>query len=69
MKPQTQYRAITTGKDLYGLRDHLQRFADKYWLPDHVADERGAEPILEAFKRKIVGDLELLDVSVDQPTS
>ena len=69
MKPQTQYRAITTGKDLYGLRDHLQRFADEYWLPDHVSDEQGAEIILDAFKRKIAGDLELLDVSVDDSTS
>jgi len=35
---------------------------DDYWLPDHVSDERGAEVILEAFKRKVAGDLELLDL-------
>ena len=68
MKPQTKYRAITTGLDAYGLRDHLQRFAGEYWLPDHVSDERGAEIILEAFKRKVAGELELLDVTVDQST-
>lgn len=44
------------------LRDRLQQFADEYWLPDHVSDERGAEIILEAFKRKVAGELELLDV-------
>ena len=66
MKPQTQYRAITKGLDAYGLRDHLQQFADEYWLPAHVSDGRGAEIILDAFKRKIAGELELLDVTVDQ---
>lgn len=35
-----------------------------YWLSDHVTDERGAAIILEAFKRKVAGELELLDVVV-----
>ena len=66
MSHQIKYRAITKGLDVYGLRDHLQKFADEYWLPDHVTDERGAEIILEAFKRKVAGELELLDVTVNE---
>ena len=66
MKPQTQYRAITKGLDAYELRDQRQQFADGYWLPAHVSDERGAEIILDAFKRKLAGELELLDVRVDE---
>ena len=61
-----KFKATTNGKDAFDLRDHLQRFADEYWLPDHVSNERGAEVILEAFKRKVVGELELLDVVVKQ---
>jgi len=61
-----KFKASTNGKDELGLKDHLQRYADDYWLPDHVSDERGAEIILEAFKRKIAGELELLDVVVNK---
>ena len=57
-----KHRIITTGQDQHGLCDRLQQFADEYWLPDHVSDELGAEIILEAFKRKVAGELELLDV-------
>ena len=65
MKPETKFVAVTTGLDVYELRDHLQQFADAYWLPAHVTDERGAEIVLEAFKRKVAGELELLDVTVN----
>lgn len=45
-----KFKATSNGKDAYGLCDRLQQFADEYWLPDHVSDERGAEIILEAFE-------------------
>lgn len=60
------FKAVTTGQDAYGLRDRLQQYADEYWLPDHASDEQGAEIILEAFKRKIAGELELLGVVVER---
>ena len=63
-----KFKATTNGKDAFDLRDHLQRFADEYWLPDHVSDERSAEIILEAFKRKVAGELELFDVVVNKLT-
>ena len=37
-------------------------------LPDHVSDERGAEIILDAFRRKVAGELELFDVVVNKLT-
>ena len=61
-----KFQACTNGKDELGLREQLQLFADRYWLPDHVSVERGAEIILDAFKRKVAGELELLDVVVDE---
>ena len=69
MKPHPKFRAIPTGQDAFGLSDSLQRFIDEYWLPDHASDEQGAEIILEAFKRKIAGELELLDVTVTNEPS
>ena len=51
-------------EDELGLNESLQQFADEYWLSDYVIDERGAEIILEAFKRKVAGQLELLDLKV-----
>ena len=35
-------------------------------VPHHVTNERGAEISLEAFKPKMAGELELLDVVVDE---
>ena len=62
----TMLKSTTNGKDELRLKEQLQQFADEYWLPDPVSAERGAEIILEAFKRKIAGKLELLDVVVDE---
>ena len=61
-----KFTASTNGNDELALKDQLQRYADDYWLPDHVTEERGAEIILDAFKRKVAGELELLDVVSDQ---
>ena len=59
-----KFKASTNGKNELGLKDQLRRYADDYWLPDHVSDERGDEIILDAFKRKVAGELKLLDVVV-----
>ena len=53
-------------EDELGLNESLQQFADEYWLSDYVIDERSAEIILEAFKRKLLRQLELLDVEAIQ---
>lgn len=54
----------TSGKDELGLRAILQRYADGFWLPDHVPDEQAGAMILDSFKRKIDGQLELMGVIV-----
>ena len=63
---KSQSKASSSVKDAFGLCDRLQQFANDYWLPDHVSDERCAEIILEAFKRKVAGELELLGVGVNE---
>ena len=61
-----KFKASTSGKDELGLKDQLQRYADDYRLPDHVSDEPGAEIVLDAFRRKVAGELELVDVTVNK---
>ena len=49
-------------EDELGLNESLQQFADSYWLPDHLAGDQAAAVILESFKRKVAGQLKLLDL-------
>ena len=56
----------TDGIDKFALTDALQWFADDFWLPDHVTPEQAPGIILDAFKRKVIGQLELLELKVIQ---
>ena len=57
-----KFEVVTTGKDKLLLVCQLQAFADGYWLPDHVTEDQAAAIILDAFRRKMLGQLELLDL-------
>ena len=37
-----------------------------FWLPEYVAEQQAAEIILDAFKRRTHGQLELLDLKVNK---
>ena len=54
------FKATSNGDDELQLAKQLQAFADGYWLPGHATDDQAAEIILDAFKRKMAGQLELL---------
>lgn len=57
-----KFEATSETNSAMALRDELQRFADEFWLPDHVTSEQAAAIILDAFKRKIAGQMKLLDL-------
>jgi len=57
-----KYEATAKGTDEFGLRAMLQSCADGYWTPNHVDEEEAATMVLEAFKRKMSAQLELLDL-------
>ncbi len=57
-----KFEATTTGKDVFALCHALQLYAEEYWLTDRVTAENAPGIILDAFKRKVAGQLELLDV-------
>jgi len=58
-----KFEAVTDGVDKFALSDALQWFADDFWLPGHVTPEQASEIILEAFKRKVAGQRELLELN------
>ena len=64
--PEMKFEATTDGIDKFALTDALQWFADDFWLPDHATDEQAAAIVLDAFKRKVSGQLELLHLEVTQ---
>lgn len=52
------------GADNLGLTPLLQRYADEFWIPDHVSDEQAGQMILDSFRRKVTGELRLIEVRV-----
>ena len=62
-----KFEASTNGVDRFALTDALQWFADDFWLPDHVTAEQAPAIILDAFKRKVIGHLELLELKNIKP--
>ena len=61
-----KFEVSNASEDELGLNESLQQFADAYWLPEHVTKEQAAAIVLDAFKRKVAGELELLDVTVNK---
>ena len=60
-----KFEATTDGIDKFALTDALQWFADDFWLPDHVTPEQAPEIVLDAFKRKVAGQLEPLELKAE----
>ena len=57
-----KFKAFTAGSETFGFVEALQTYANEYWLPDHVGEEDAAAIILDAFERKVAGELKLLDL-------
>ena len=57
-----KFEASTNGEDKFALTDALQWFAEDFWLPDHVTPEQASGIILDGFKRKVAGQLELMEL-------
>jgi hypothetical protein len=48
---------VTTGK----------QFANDQWIADHYTPEQAAVFILDRFKRRIAADLEMIELTANQP--
>jgi hypothetical protein len=58
--------AKTEGPNRLGLRDLLQRDAEKQWVAAHFTPEQAAASVLDCFKRAVVAELKLLDLECRQ---
>lgn len=52
------------GPNDLGLVEVLRRCANQYWLPDHATNEQSSAIILDSSKRKVAGEIELVEVVV-----
>jgi hypothetical protein len=60
-----RYTATTEGTNKLGLREALQNYADGYWHPVGMTAERAAEIALDAFKRQVHSELQLLELKAE----
>lgn len=56
---------MTEGTNKLGLREVLQSYADGYWHPAGITAEHAAEIVLDAFRRQVNSELQLLDLKAE----
>ena len=57
-----RFIVTTKGHDRFGIVNVAQRFADRQVLPANKAPHDCAKAVLDALKRTVLGELELLEV-------
>jgi len=60
-----RYTATTEGTNKLGLREVLQQYADGFWHPVGINAQSAAEMALDAFKRQVHAELQLLDLKAE----
>jgi hypothetical protein len=60
-----RYTATTEGTNKLNLREALQAYADGFWHPVGINAERAAEIALDAFRRQVHSELQLLDLKAE----
>jgi hypothetical protein len=61
------FKVSTEGQNRLGLSELCERFANEQWLAGHMLPHEAAESVLDAFKRAMAGELELLQIDVIGP--
>src|SRR5438067_2010341 len=56
-----RFKVTTEGANALGLAALCERFANGRWLPAHMLPHEAAESVLDAFKRAVAAELELLE--------
>ena len=59
-------QVTTEGKNELGLLQQLHDYANGYGIPTHVSEEQAAAMIMDSFKRKIHGELEMMEIKVSK---
>lgn len=58
-----RFVVTTEGKNRLGLRELCERFVNDLWVPAHLADEQAAAFAVDQFRRTLLAELEMIDVS------
>lgn len=53
---------VSHGRNRFGLREALEKYAGEQWMPPHVSPQRKAELVLDHFQRAVFQELMLLDI-------
>ena len=56
-------RSLRFWRDGLGLRQLCQDYVNDLWLPTHFDDGQAARFALDCFRRTVLGELELVDIS------
>jgi len=59
----------TEGKNKLNLRQACEDFVNDIWVPNHLTHEQAIRFALDYFKRTLLTELELLDVSACENVS
>jgi hypothetical protein len=59
-----RFRVTAEGQNRLGLAELFERFAREQWPAGHMLPHEAAESMLDAFKRAVAGELELLEIDV-----
>jgi hypothetical protein len=62
-----QFTVTSEGNNRLGLRELCQRFTGELWVPVHLNDKQAAAFPLDQFRRTVLAELEMLDVSCEWP--
>jgi hypothetical protein len=63
MDAMQRFVVTTEGSDKLGLRQLCQDCINDLWIPAHLDDEQAAAFALDWFRRAVLAELELLEVS------
>ena len=60
------FTVATEGSNRLRLAELCQRFANEQWLPAHANADEAAEMVLDAFRRAVAGEMELLSIQASR---
>lgn len=64
-----RFIVTTEGNNMLNLRQICEDFINDTWVPTHLTTEQAIHFVLDHFKRTVLSELNLLDVSVEQKTA
>jgi len=63
---QPRFTVTTEGRNELDLRGLCDRLVNGLWIPDHLTADQAAEYAADYFRRTVLGELELLNVTTTE---